>query len=71
MTPKEKADELYGKMLLTHSKRKYNGDRAIKGVSLILDEILNDGKMMYCGLGMNDHHYKFWEDVKIELEKMK
>lgn len=71
MTPKDKAEELYCKMLLTHSKRKYNGDRAIKG-SLVAVEMLieyaDDGKVTAGRKGLSDLEY--WQEVKTELEKL-
>lgn len=42
-----------------------------KQCALILcDEILNDGKMMYCGQGAGDKHYEFWERVKASLNAL-
>lgn len=33
----------------------------------VCDEILNESKMKFCGQGITDQHYKFWEDVKAIL----
>jgi hypothetical protein len=73
MTPRDKVNDL----ILRFSKFSvgmttcYLSEREAKQCAIIaVDEILNDGKMKYCGEGITDAHYKFWEDVKVLLNAL-
>ena len=35
---------------------------------VVVNEILNEPKMKFCGDGVNDVFYKFWEEVKRQIE---
>jgi len=44
--------------------------RAKQCALICVGEILNEPKMKFSGNGVNDLHYKFWENVKKEIERL-
>lgn len=42
--------------------------KAIKCALIVCDEMLNEGKMIYAGNGIEDANYKFWVQVKDQLK---
>jgi len=68
MTPKEKAEELIDKMMLGSKDRLYL--RLAKQCALIaVDEILKSNPTIIDCNG-NEFNYKFWTEVKQEIEKL-
>lgn len=51
-----------------HKNSKSTEAKIIKCSIITCDEILNDGKMIYCGNGTDDGNYKFWVKVKNNLK---
>ncbi len=77
MTPKEKAKQIQGKFnLLFASKNEWISNTginkstkcAIVAVSIVMDNLLGKENCFVCGKPVGD--YKYWNEVKIELEKM-
>lgn len=63
-TAEDKVNELLTKFKsfnLTESE-------TIQSCLFVVDEILNESKMKFCGEGITDPHYKFWESVKEILQ---
>ena len=70
MTPKEKAKYLVEKFTKaskgnTYFNTKYHN--GVAGALICVDEILNEGKIKFCGEGANDATNIFWRKVKDEL----
>lgn len=68
----KKVDELMDlyKPLFYHKNTKTSKTKIIKAAIITCNQILNDGKMLYCGNGSDDAHYKFWIDVKYKLNNL-
>ena len=67
MTPKEKADELYWKYYLKVADSSYPEDLS-KQCALIAVNLLLDTKSFLISIPLQD--YKYWEEVKQEIEKL-
>ena len=63
MSPTEKAKELYNKFSFTAKSFIWGKQCAI----LAVDEIINDNPNIYDSDRLN---YKYWQEVKIEIEKL-
>jgi hypothetical protein len=63
MSPTEKAKELYQKFSFTAKSFIWGKQCAI----LAVDEIINDNPNIYDSDRLN---YKYWQEVKIEIEKL-
>jgi hypothetical protein len=64
MTPKEKAEELVGRMYLIHSKVTFYF--AKEGALIAVDEIINQ----YYEHTDNVTQHEYWQQVKKEVEKL-
>ena len=67
-----KAEQLIRQFLFTEDGYGEYADlcQAKQGALITANEILNEPKMKFAGGGINDIYYKFWEEVKKEIEKL-
>jgi hypothetical protein len=71
MTPQEKARELVDKMYLVTKEDGIYGDLFIaKQCALIAVDLRLDGDFIYSGIEYGEDSLGYWEQVKIEIQKL-
>jgi hypothetical protein len=66
MTPKEKAEEIFDKMLLDWGCNECHNHWAKDCALIAVDEILNNNKILFEDVLNN----QYWKEVKQEIEKL-
>ena len=72
ITPKQKAKELFDNFYLTKDERglcRLN-EFIAKQCALIAVDLKLDGDFIYCGIEYGEDSLGYWEQVKIEIEKL-
>ena len=76
MTPKEKAEELFTNYLIlfpefyNDKEYGYNGDKAKKCALIAVELHLEELSKMKLIFSDRELHYKYWQEVKQEIEKL-
>jgi hypothetical protein len=68
MTPKDKAKELVGKFYVNIPLKDCDNRRPHKLALIAVDEILNSHYKLLSGV--NTYIYKYWQEVKQEINKL-
>jgi len=68
-TPVGLPEEKVAELIIKFTKLNLKDEQVIQCALITCDQMLNESKMKFCGEGINDQHYKFWETVKTLLSE--